>query len=146
MHLGSLTRCSRPGRPFPTKSFALSAGAFPSVRQEPIFRPWKGPPRVALRTSQDAPRYEELDPSGNKAWFPETCTATSAEVSLHFRLGSFLASSEVFTAGRWFSSPGLLPRATSLDKRPGPVHFKQGSGRESSWSLENQGILNLREG
>ena len=39
--------CSPPGCPFPVKSLALSArvssdSSFPSVRQEPSFRPWKG--------------------------------------------------------------------------------------------------------
>ena len=39
--------CPPPGCPFPIKSLALSArvssdSSFPSVRQEPSFRPWKG--------------------------------------------------------------------------------------------------------
>ena len=45
-----LSYCSPPGRPFPVKPLALSActvssdNSFPSVRQEPIFGPWKEPP------------------------------------------------------------------------------------------------------
>ena len=44
-----LPYCSPPGCPFPIKSLVLSArvsldNSFPSVRQEPSFRPWKGSP------------------------------------------------------------------------------------------------------
>ena len=45
-----LPYCSPPGRPFPIKSLALSVctvssdNSLPSVRQEPIFGPWKEPP------------------------------------------------------------------------------------------------------
>ena len=44
-----LSYCSPPGCPFPIKSLAVSTcvssdNSFPSVRQEPSFGPWKGPP------------------------------------------------------------------------------------------------------
>ena len=56
---------SPPGCPFPIKSLALSAcvssdNSFPSVRQEPSFRPWKGFPFLQQAYTPRKPELKEI--------------------------------------------------------------------------------------